>query len=270
LPHAAHRCVGIRHRAGGSSPGRGNIARHCRGDERGVHRSRPLPGAVRQSQRGAGIARPQIPRRRRSRFRLVRRGIRDGPGRHQGARVMDFERTRAAFLIPDNLVYLDGNSLGPLSRTVAARSAAVVADEWGNLLIRGWLQADWINLPLRVGDRIARIIGARPGTVTMGDTLSIKVFQALSSCLKQQPGRRIILSDSGNFPTDLYMAQGLIAHLGRDHQLKVVEPEDVADHLDDTVAALMLTHVDYRTGRLHDMAGLTRQAHAVGALTLWD
>lgn len=180
----------------------------------------------------------------------------------------DFTRTRAAFALPEGITYLDGNSLGPLPRAAADRVARMMTDEWGRLLIGGWNAAGWYVQPRRVGDRIARLIGAGPGEVVMGDTLSIKVFQAVSAALALRADRRVILSDSGNFPSDLYVAEGLARALGA--QLRVVEPEDVAAALDDTVSVLMLTEVDYRTGRRHDMAALTAQAHRVGALTVWD
>lgn len=182
----------------------------------------------------------------------------------------DFAATRALFHIPPGVIYLDGNSLGPLPLAAEARAARVLRAEWGDRLIRAWNDADWTTLPTRVGDRIARLIGAPPGSVTTGDTLSIKVFQALAAALALRPDRRIILSDSGNFPTDLYIADALAAALGRGLAVKVVAPEQVADAIDETVAVVMLTQVDYRTGRLHDMAALTARAQAAGALTVWD
>ncbi|WP_394647123.1 kynureninase [uncultured Sphingomonas sp.] len=182
----------------------------------------------------------------------------------------DFAATRTLFHIPPGVIYLDGNSLGPLPLAAEARAAQVLRAEWGDRLIRAWNEADWTTLPTRVGDRIARLIGAPPGSVTTGDTLSIKVFQALAAALALRPDRRIILSDSGNFPTDLYIADALAAALGRGLEVKVVAPEQVADAIDETVAVVMLTQVDYRTGRLHDMAALTARAQAAGALTVWD
>ena len=182
----------------------------------------------------------------------------------------DFAATKARFHLPDGVIYLDGNSLGPLPVNAAARVAAVMTDEWGQLLIRGWNQAGWMDMPSRVGDRVARLIGAEPGHVVMGDTLSIKVYQALASCLQMQPGRRTILSDTGNFPSDLYMAQGLCQTLAADYALTTVEPEAVLAAIDDTVAVVMLTEVDYKTGRRHDMAALSARAHAMGALIIWD
>jgi kynureninase len=174
------------------------------------------------------------------------------------------------FHLPEGVIYLDGNSLGPLPRAAVTRTAAALADEWGEMLIRGWNDADWIGLPARLGDRIGTLVGAPAGSVVMGDTLSIKVYQALAAALEMRPDRRVVISDSGNFPTDLYMAQGLLDTLGRGHELRVVAPEDVAGALDDTVAAVMLTEVDYRTGRRHDMGAITRTAHDAGAVMIWD
>ena len=157
-----------------------------------------------------------------------------------------------------------------MPRGVRAKLLETVETEWGERLIRAWNDAGWMTLPRRIGDRVGRLIGAPPGSVVMGDTLSVKVYQALASALDLKPGRRVVLSDSGNFPTDLYMAEGLLGSLGRGHELKVVAPEDVAAAIDESVAVLMLTEVDYRTGRRHDMPALIRQAHAMGALTIWD
>ncbi|WP_137699901.1 kynureninase [Marimonas lutisalis] len=182
----------------------------------------------------------------------------------------DFRKTKSLFHLPEGVIYLDGNSLGPLPKAAAARMDQVMQDEWGEMLITGWNKAGWMEQPTRVGDRIARLIGAEPGHVVMGDTLSIKVYQALASALDMRPDRKVILSDSGNFPSDLYMAEGLIKSLGRDHELRVVAPEDVAANITDEVAVTLITEVDYRTGRLHDMKRLTEKAHAVGALTVWD
>ena len=182
----------------------------------------------------------------------------------------DFAKTRAMFHIPDGVVYLDGNSLGAMPIAAKARIARVMADEWGEQLIRGWNTAGWMTQPRRVGDRIARLIGAPAGTVVMGDTLSIKLYQALAAALDLNPRRRVILSDNGNFPSDLYIAQGLTRMLARGLELKVLDPAAVADAIDESVAVLMLTEVDYRTGRLHDMNALTRKAHAAGVVTVWD
>lgn len=182
----------------------------------------------------------------------------------------DFTATRSLFDLPEGVIYLDGNSLGPLPRATAARVARTVTEEWGQMLITGWNKAGWMEMPRAVGDRIGRLIGAEKGTVVMGDTLSIKVYQALASALEMRPGRKVILSDTGNFPSDLYMAQGLCRTLGPEYELRTVAPEAVMEALDETVAVMMVTEVDYRTGRRHDMAALTARAHAVGALAIWD
>jgi len=153
--------------------------------------------------------------------------------------------------------------------------AEVMQAEWGEMLITGWNRggrdgAGWMRQPRSMADRVGRLIGAEPGHVVLGDTLSIKVFQALAAALQLRPDRRVILSDSGNFPSDLYMAEGLIAALDRGHELRLVAPDEVAGAIGDDLAVLMLTEVGYQTGRRHDMAALTAQAHAAGALTVWD
>ena len=181
-----------------------------------------------------------------------------------------FTKTRAMFHLPKGMIYLDGNSLGPLPLAAAAAVARTVKDEWGEMLITGWNKAGWMDKPMSVGNRIARLVGAEADSIAMGDTLSIKVYQALASALEMNPGRKVILSDSGNFPSDLYIAQGLCRTLGKDYTLKIVAPEEVLDAIDETVAVTMITEIDYRTGRKHDMASITARAHAKGALTVWD
>ncbi|WP_209424923.1 kynureninase [Pararhodobacter sp. SW119] len=182
----------------------------------------------------------------------------------------DFARTRALFDLPEGVIYLDGNSLGPLPRGVRDRVARTITDEWGQMLITGWNRAGWMDMPARIGDRIARLIGAEAGHVVMGDTLSIKVFQALAAALDMRPDRRVILSDTGNFPSDLYMAEGLCGMLKQGYTLRTVAPEAVEDAIDESVAVLMLTEVDYGTGRRHDMPRLTAKAQEAGALAVWD
>ena len=182
----------------------------------------------------------------------------------------DFDQLRRRFKLPEGVIYLDGNSLGPLPLAAQGRMAHTLRDEWGEMLITGWNQAGWMEMPRRVGDRIARLIGAPDGTVVVGDTLSIKVYQALHSAIALRPGRRVILSDTGNFPSDLYMAQGLIESCERDLELRLVAPDEVADAIDDDLAVLLLTEVDYKTGCRHDMPALTARAHEVGSLAIWD
>ena len=182
----------------------------------------------------------------------------------------DFTATKSRFHLPQGVTYLDGNSLGPLPVAASDRMAQVMQDEWGEMLITGWNKAGWMAQPGQLGDRIGRLIGAEAGHVMLGDTLSIKVYQALAAALALRPDRRVILSDSGNFPTDLYMAEGLINTLGQGHELRCVAPEEVEDAITEDVAVLMLTEVDYRTGRRHDMARLTQKAHETGGLAIWD
>ncbi|MEP3847254.1 MAG: kynureninase [Paracoccaceae bacterium] len=174
------------------------------------------------------------------------------------------------FDLPNGVLYLDGNSLGPLPKSAPARVARVLQDEWGGQLIRAWNSAGWMDMPRRVGDRLAGLVGAPAGSVATGDTLSIKVYQALAAALKMRPDRRVILSDAGNFPSDLYMAQGLIRTIEKDYELRTPTPEDVMDAITQDVAVVMLTQVDYRSGRLHDMNAITARAHEMGAVMIWD
>ncbi|AXT25458.1 kynureninase [Ruegeria sp. AD91A] len=182
----------------------------------------------------------------------------------------DFAATKAMFDLPEGVIYLDGNSLGPLPKSAGARVQRMLTEEWGQMLITGWNKAGWMGLPTGLGDRIGRLIGAEPGSVVTGDTLSIKVYQALASALELNPDRKVVLSDNGNFPSDLYMADGLLRSLGDDYELRIVDPESVADAITEEVAVLMLTEVDYRSGRMHDMKALTELAHANGVVTVWD
>jgi kynureninase len=175
---------------------------------------------------------------------------------------------RDRFSLPDGVIYLDGNSLGPLPRSVAPHLASVVASQWGDGLIRSWNTHDWIDLPARVGRRIGRLIGAPDGTVVVADSTSINLFKALSAALRLRPDRKVILSQRGNFPTDAYIASGVAALSGC--ELRLVEPDELTASLGPDVAVLMLTEVNYRTGARHDMAALTVAAHAAGALAVWD
>lgn len=186
------------------------------------------------------------------------------------ARLRVYDDTRALFHLPDGVIYLDGNSLGALPLGVAERVNRVITAEWGNELIRAWNTAGWYVQPRHLGDRIARLIGAAAGSVMVGDTLSLKVYQALAAGLDMNASRGVVLSDTGNFPTDLYMAEGLIATLGRGHQLRLVAPEAIEAALSEEIAVLYITEVDYRTGRRHDMAKLSAKAHALGIVTVWD
>ncbi|MCB1418959.1 MAG: aminotransferase class V-fold PLP-dependent enzyme, partial [Notoacmeibacter sp.] len=177
---------------------------------------------------------------------------------------------RDLFHVPGGAIYLDGNSLGLLPRSVPARLAAVTQDEWGDTLIASWTQSGWYDLPLAVGNRIAPLIGAGTGEVAVGDSTSVNLFKGLAAALSLRPGRRAILAEAGNFPTDAYMAQGL-AHLVPGVELRYFGPEDsLHSMLDETVAVVLMSHVDYRSAKMRDMAADTTAIHAAGALVLWD
>jgi kynureninase len=179
---------------------------------------------------------------------------------------------RDLFSIPPGVIYLDGNSLGAMPKTAAARAAQVVTHEWGHDLIRSWNTAGWFSLPQRLGNMIAPLIGAGPDQVVATDTTSINLYKVLSAAVsiakQDAPQRRVIVSERSNFPTDLYIAEGLCKAQG--FTLKLVEPDEIAAALNDDLAVLMLTHVNYRTGAMHDMAAVTAAAHAAGALVIWD
>jgi kynureninase len=179
---------------------------------------------------------------------------------------------RRQFSLPPGLIYLDGNSLGVLPTTTAARVQQVVQQEWGQGLIGSWNSAGWMHLPQRVGDKIARLVGAGAGELVCADSTSVNLFKVLSAALSitraDAPQRRVILSERSNFPTDLYIAEALARERG--FTLQLAEPDELPGLLGPDTAVLMLTHVNYRTGRMHDMAALSEAAHAAGALTIWD
>ena len=179
---------------------------------------------------------------------------------------------RPQFVLPKSVIYLDGNSLGVLPKTTAARVAEAVTSEWGQGLIRSWNSAGWFELPQRLGDKIARLIGAAPGEVVATDSTSINLYKVLSAALNiaaaDAPERKVVVSERSNFPTDLYIAEALCRERGL--RLQLVEPGDITAALTPDVAVLMLTHVNYRTGAMHDMQAITTAARAAGVLTVWD
>ena len=179
---------------------------------------------------------------------------------------------REQFSLPPGLIYLDGNSLGVLPKATAARVQQVVQQEWGVDLIRSWNSAGWMDLPQRVGDKIARLVGAGPGELVVADSTSVNLFKVLSTALSMAqadtPKRTRIVSERSNFPTDLYIAESLARERG--HELVLVDADELPAALDEHCAVLMLTHVNYRSGRMHDMAALSRAAADAGALTVWD
>jgi kynureninase len=175
---------------------------------------------------------------------------------------------RDRFVLPPDVIYLDGNSLGALPKATAPRVAEVVQREWGNSLIRAWNTHGWIDLARQVGDKIGRLTGAAPASTIVADSTSINLFKLLAAALAERSDRHVILTEAENFPTDLYIAEGLAALLNKGHVVRRVD--DLAAALDRDVAVMMVTHVNYRSGAMHDMAALTRAAHDVGALVLWD
>ena len=179
---------------------------------------------------------------------------------------------RERFVLPDGVIYLDGNSLGALPRATAARVQAVATAEWGTGLIRSWNSADWIGAPARVGAKIARLVGAAPHEVIVADSTSVNLYKLIVAAL-QSPmtkGRPVILSEPGNFPTDLYMIESAIETLGGSHRLELVPRDELTGRMRDDVALVLLTHVHYKTAERYDMAAVTAAAHAAGALVCWD
>ena len=175
---------------------------------------------------------------------------------------------RELFALPAGVIYLDGNSLGALPKSVAPRLSRAVEHEWGVGLIRSWNDADWYPAPQRVGNRIAKLIGAVDGEVVCADSTSVNLFKVLVAALRMRPGRTRIVGERGNFPTDAYVASGVAELMSA--EFVALEPDDVLAAIDERTAIVSLTHVNYKTGRVYDMAGITRRAHEVGALVVWD
>jgi kynureninase len=176
---------------------------------------------------------------------------------------------RDAFHVPEGVIYLDGNSWGALPRRTAARVGAVIEHEWGQGLVRSWNTHDWIGAPARVGAKIAPLIGAAADEVIVADSTSVNLFKLACGALGLRPDRRVILTEPGNFPTDLYVAEGVIQMMGG-VRLLTRPADEIAAAIDDDTAVVMLTHVHYKSGRKLDMAAITAAAHAKGALVLWD
>ena len=177
---------------------------------------------------------------------------------------------RDEFELPEGMIYLDGNSLGPLPRRTLARLIDVTREEWGQSLIKSWNDHGWMALPQRIGDKIAPIVGAAPGEVIAADSTSVNLFKLLAAACALRPGRTVILTEKGNFPTAIYIAEGLVSVLGPGYEVRAVAKQDIAQSITDEIAVVALTHVDYRTGEMLDMAAVTAAAHAAGALMLWD
>ncbi|MET3661568.1 kynureninase [Aquamicrobium ahrensii] len=178
---------------------------------------------------------------------------------------------RDRFVLPEGVIYLDGNSLGAASSAALAELEAAARQEWSRDLIRSWNSAGWFDMPVQLGDSIGRLVGAADGQTVVGDTTSINIYKALHAALALRPGRNVIVAESGSFPTDLYMAEGVVStRPGASLKLEGVDAPAIEDLIDQTVAVVLLNHVNYKTGELRDMAALTKRIHAAGALAIWD
>jgi kynureninase len=177
---------------------------------------------------------------------------------------------RKEFSLNDGEIYLDGNSLGPVSASVRRRVNEVLDDEWGHGLVRSWGDAGWMAMPTRLGDRIAPLIGAQPGEVLVADTLTFLIAKLIGGALELRPGRHVVLTDVANFHSDIYIIEAMCARAGRPVTMKMIDRDRLDEELNDDVALVELTQVDYRTGESLDMAAITEKVHAAGALMLWD
>ncbi len=177
---------------------------------------------------------------------------------------------RKAFYLPKGKINMDGNSLGSLPKITTKRLKQVLQKEWGEGMIGSWSNAGWFDSPIKVGDKIAPLIGAKKGEVIVADTTSVNIYKALCAAISLQKGRKIMLSEAGNFPTDLYMMQGIEAFSDGQLEAKVVEPDAILDNLNEDVAVLLLTQVHYKTAAIKDMKTITKKAHEKGVLVVWD
>ncbi|MBW4029963.1 MAG: kynureninase [Acidobacteria bacterium] len=177
---------------------------------------------------------------------------------------------RHEFILPEGQIYLDGNSLGPVTTSAQRRVRQVVDHEWGDGLVRSWNTAGWMDAPLTIGNRLAPLIGAGDGEVLVADTLTFLLAKIIGGALEIRRTRHVIITDEVNFHSDLYIVAGMAKMAGRDIVVKTIDRNRLSEHLDDDVALVMLTHVDFRTGEMLDMSGITAAVHAVGALMLWD
>lgn len=185
-------------------------------------------------------------------------------------RASPFAQSRARFVLPEGCIYMNGNSLGPLSDAARKRMAGAVDSEWGKGLIRSWNTAGWYDLPVRLGDKIARLVGAGEGEVVVTDSTSVNLFKVAAAAAALRPGRTKIISEKGNFPTDLYVLDGVSRFMGGGRRLVTYDRAEVIDAIDEDTAVVVLTHVHYVTAEMFDMAAVTKRAHDVGALIVWD
>ncbi len=177
---------------------------------------------------------------------------------------------RSEFILDDSLIYLDGNSLGPLTTSSRERVRTATEREWGEGLVRSWGSAGWMEQPTRLGDRVARLIGAGPGAVVVADTLTFLLAKLLGTALELRPGRTTVITDRANFHSDLYIAEGMARLTSRGVRVVAIDRNRLDEYLNDDVAVVMLTHVDFRTGEMLDLSGITARVHQAGALMIWD
>ena len=177
---------------------------------------------------------------------------------------------KSLFNIPPGMIYLDGNSLGPPLKEIEAISESVIVKEWGGKLIKGWNESNWMEQPLIVGNKIANLIGGDKGSIVAGDTLSIKTYQALAAAIKLNPQRNIILTDIDNFPSDIYIAEGLVDTLNSNFEVRKVKSTDILSSLTKDVNVVLLTHVNYKTGAMFDIEAVTNSVHENGSTIIWD
>ena len=180
------------------------------------------------------------------------------------------KHTRDRFALPEDVLYFDGNSLGALPRTTTTDVTKAIDEEWGKGLIKSWLDADWFFQSNQAGDTIAPFIGASAGEVTVSDSTSVNIFKIAAALLRQSESRSRVITERGNFPTDAYILEGTIDLLDKDHELVLTEPDQITDSINDQTALVLLTHINYRTGKMHDMAGITAKCKDHNVPIIWD
>lgn len=183
----------------------------------------------------------------------------------------ELSELRNEFILPDDVVYLDGNSLGALPKKTLQHVSHTIENEWGKDLIQSWNKADWINKPTKIGDKIASLIGAQAGEVLVTDSTSVNLFKILTAALRLNNKRKVIVAEASEFPTDLYISEGVMGMMeGYERRLCLEDGPPIESLIDESVAVVMLSHIHYKTGLIQDMKSITKAAHEKGALVIWD